>query len=557
MIFSTIFSTEISSFLLVLSCFLLLVNANANPFDDGQIAVLNDDWLNDNVQRNIDISNYVVTESRAIALKSKLQQSSSVELQDYYFVVELLANQPLNASVSLVQFEQKFDDSIASNKIQNKHTFYDALYEREVDGKRLFLFKAPVRVIGPDGEIIERPVLTIKIMYNHALEPLPKVIPQGSRELQSLVFHGSVYMNSPYSTSKQKLKVSLASTKAHQYTKFTDFDTTKNGKTIVYGPVESVDPFSSLPFVVHSVSDFPALTVTNLRRDIWINQWTSTVEVEEWWYVRHDGASLSESKSAPYGFSITDFKKQKMMNQLAKSVVLGIDFSLPEPASGVYFRDDVGNVSTSNFRSGRWVKGGLNVKLGTSKNRPSILQIRPRYPLFGGWIYAWYHGYQVPIDYFGQQDDSNVGSADYHFQLPVLPILHQPQPQPLDYLPINNLTVRFILPEGASKVNFGKSSKNIIKRWTEREYSFFDSVGREVLCFNWNDLVIGNSVIDPFKLDLEYDFPLSSYIRKPLVLCLSFIMVSWSLTLVARKVARNSQWKFLSESELHMKSHQD
>lgn len=60
-------------------------------------------------------------------------------------------------------------------------------------------------------------------------------------------------------------------------------------------------------------------------------------------------------------------------------------FELPASAQDAYFRDEVGNVSTSHFRR--------------EKTR-SVLEIDPRFPLFGGWGTTFYFGYDAALKDF-------------------------------------------------------------------------------------------------------------------------------------------------------------
>lgn len=54
---------------------------------------------------------------------------------------------------------------------------------------------------------------------------------------------------------------------------------------------------------------------------------------------------------------------------------------LPSSARDVYYRDEIGNISTSNLREG---------------DEHVEMEIRPRFPLFGGWKTHYYIGYNVP-----------------------------------------------------------------------------------------------------------------------------------------------------------------
>ncbi len=54
---------------------------------------------------------------------------------------------------------------------------------------------------------------------------------------------------------------------------------------------------------------------------------------------------------------------------------------LPADASDVYYKDLVGNISTSHFRK---------------EKKQSVLEIQPRFPLYGGWKFTWFYGYTIP-----------------------------------------------------------------------------------------------------------------------------------------------------------------
>lgn len=99
-----------------------------------------------------------------------------------------------------------------------------------------------------------------------------------------------------------------------------------------------------------------------------------------------------------------------------------IEINLPPLASDVYYRDYIGNVSSSNFRS--------------SKISQSKLHLEPRYPLLGGWTYSWYHGYNLPLNKW-----VNVGGDKYTVKVPLI--------ESFNSIPIEELIFRVILPEGA------------------------------------------------------------------------------------------------------------
>jgi oligosaccharyltransferase complex subunit alpha (ribophorin I) len=100
---------------------------------------------------------------------------------------------------------------------------------------------------------------------------------------------------------------------------------------------------------------------------------------------------------------------------------------LPALAYDAYFKDIIGNISTSNFRS--------NFKT-------SVLEITPRFPIYGGWRFTWFHGYKVPTNNFLKL---NAINGKY--------VLSFPFESSISNLDIERQKLKFILPEGARYSN--------------------------------------------------------------------------------------------------------
>lgn len=106
------------------------------------------------------------------------------------------------------------------------------------------------------------------------------------------------------------------------------------------------------------------------------------------------------------------------------NVLKDLTFRLPANARDVYYRDDIGNVSTSNFRN------DLD---------SSTLNIRPRYPLFGGWNYTWFHGYNVDLGMFARYSKK---TGQYILKVNFVENVFD--------MAIDKAQVRIVLPEGAT-----------------------------------------------------------------------------------------------------------
>ena len=106
------------------------------------------------------------------------------------------------------------------------------------------------------------------------------------------------------------------------------------------------------------------------------------------------------------------------------NVLKELTFQLPAQARDVYYRDDIGNVSTSHFRNDL---------------ESSLLEITPRFPLFGGWNYTWFHGYNVDLAKF---DRYSKEQNEY--------ILNVNFVENVSDMTIDKAIVRIVLPEGAT-----------------------------------------------------------------------------------------------------------
>lgn len=62
-------------------------------------------------------------------------------------------------------------------------------------------------------------------------------------------------------------------------------------------------------------------------------------------------------------------------------MILILQTVLPASASDVYYRDEIGNISTSHLRI---------------LDDSAEVELRPRFPLFGGWKTHYILGYYVP-----------------------------------------------------------------------------------------------------------------------------------------------------------------
>ena len=176
---------------------------------------------------------------------------------------------------------------------------------------------------------------------------------------------------------------------------------------------------------------------------------------------------------------------------------------LPKDASGISYVDEVGNVSTSQIM---WDRG------------LPILNLQPRYPLFGGWNYTWTHTFHVPLSNYLK---SQGGSAYKLVDLPLASLFQT--------VPVERLQVTIVFPEGASNTAFSVPfTADSVERDTL--YTYLDTAGRPTVTILKGK--VSMSLVDPFEV--TYNLPPYQFAQKPVVLIASFFLVFMIFIILAR-----------------------
>ena len=293
------------------------------------------------------------------------------------------------------------------------------------------------------------PVIEIETVYTHSLIPFPSEIVQSERQL--VQYFGNVYFSSPYLTRTQTTKVKLTATGSiESYTKVKP--TTQTDRTISYGPYDNIPANSNTELKVHYENNSPFLTVTKLERVIEISHWSGMVSVEETIDVLHTGAQLKGP------FSRYEFQREPT-NGI--SSVKSWKTKLPLNARDIYYRDEIGNISTSNLKA---------------SSQYLVADLRPRFPLFGGWKTHYVLGY-----YVSTQDILFNEGNDFVLKIPFIDHI-------FDNFVVEEAVVKVILPEGASNINY-RSAYSVDRLKDQKHYTYLDTIGRTVLVFTKNNLV--------------------------------------------------------------------
>ncbi|KAF5666118.1 oligosaccharyl transferase complex subunit OST4 [Fusarium circinatum] len=352
--------------------------------------------------------------------------------------------------------------------------------------------------------------LGITYYYLKAYTPLPVAVSQDDD--QYLSFNFSVYAPSAYITKKQKTELKAASADVPDYTKLPGSGEVKEfpvkqGTKLTYGPFDEKPAGAVSPANVRFQFTKPVIHVKELDRLIEVSHWGGNIAFEEYYELYHGGANLSDNFDRIKYSQHSLYRQHGVAGVRPSHYLDQLRIPLPGGSVDAYYTDVIGNVTTSTWRT---------------DNRDALLVLKPRYPLFGGWRYPFTIGWNSDASNFLRK------TATGSFVLRI-PFIEGPkQPEGVEYEHIN---VNVLLPEGAENVKFHTNipESSIVSTSVDLTRTYLDTVGRTAVSIKARNLV------DEFRdrqLIISYEAPLSSALRKPLVIFASAMVVfvtTWAL----------------------------
>lgn len=468
-------------FLFTVSLILALTSLNSINADS------NADLVNSKVERTIDLASHLAHINYVITVENK---ATSGSLKSYTFTVE-----PAHAK-NVAFIGARLPAEKGNNDLEKRKLNVASLSQ---DSNRGSLYRIDFK-----GELAAGKSLTfeVELVLSDSLKPYPSEINQG--EKQTVLFRGNHYYYSLYTTKTQTTIVNLASDKTESYSQLKP--TSKSDSSITYGPYENVKPFEQNEMSVHYENNSPFLVVNNLLRTIEVSHW-GNIAVEETIDLYHSGAKLKGP------FSRFDY----MRKQGGSSSVKSLKTLLPATAADVYYRDEIGNISTSNLRT------------PSKKNDFAELELRPRFPLFGGWKTHYTVGYNVPA----YQYLFNKG-ADFALKMKLVDHIYDDQF-------IEEATVKVILPEFSTNIEI-VTPYTVERRPNEMHYTYLDTVGRPVVVFKLKNVV--DNHIQNFQV--KYKFQKMMILQEPL-LVVGFFFILFFLVIVLVRIDFSLTHKSSSE----------
>jgi oligosaccharyltransferase complex subunit alpha (ribophorin I) len=322
--------------------------------------------------------------------------------------------------------------------------------------------------------------LVVHFVFTHRMKPYPAAISQNEKQL--VQYHGNHFVFSPYTVQSQTTNVKLASSTIESKTE--QAPTSVKGDVITYGPYEDIQPFSVSPMKLHFENNKPFVTATSVVKEIEISHW-GNIAIETQVTLQNDGAALKGT------FSRYDYQRNPAS---APAVVSSLKQILAPGASDVYYRDEIGNISTSHL---------------SLTQRGVTLDLIPRFPMFGGWKFGFYMGYNLPVQYYLFNDLYDSGLYMLNTTFGVI----------FDDAVIDELTVKIILPEGARDIE-AHAPFPIDSQSTDVHYTYLDTTGRPVLILKKKNVISDHNKF----FQVTYRFSQLSMLQEPLLLFAAFFM---------------------------------
>ncbi|KAH9918214.1 oligosaccharyl transferase alpha subunit [Epithele typhae] len=361
--------------------------------------------------------------------------------------------------------------------------------------------------------------LVIDTVQSHATYAWPQEARQ--QEEQAMKYHSEVLVISPYKTVVQRTKLRLPTPQVHSYSTpegiafAKESVVTKSGATITYGPFHDIPPSatsgfqekSQKPYTVHYAFEYPVLDITKLERSAEISHWGSNLNIQDNIVFYNAGPRLKGH------FSRLEFQTQAYFGRPKAHTIPSVTLHLPPGIRDAYFYDLVGNVSTSRLRT------APSVPKGSEGGRNSVLELKPRYPIMGGWNYSFTLGWDSPLeDYAGY--DSATGK--YVVSVPIMTVIVGSV--------VDEAEVKIVLPEGATDIEYHLPYPALSENMSTH-ISYLDTIGRPMITLKYAQLTDKHGG----NIYIAYKVPFTAHLRKPVAVATAFLGV-FALGLISKRV---------------------
>lgn len=297
-------------------------------------------------------------------------------------------------------------------------------------------------------------------------------------ENQFLLYNDSYYWTTPYKTAKQKSIFVFPNYSIKLFRELRPYQIA--GNRLLCGTYEDVDAFSSHPAIFYFMHNIPLIFSPKIVREVKVSHWGS-VAIEDLVQIQNEAAATTGGFLDPNDMKTTNLRLSGILIETLDNLI------------SVYYRDAIGNVSTSHF------------------DQDGSLYINFRYSLNGGWRTSFCLGYTYLARQF-----LFVSATHKNLYTLRVPIGAQ---YGFDIF-LEEQVVKVVLPRGATNVNFTLPFEMRVETFTY--YSYLDFIGRTMFVFHRNHL---SSIDFSEHIEITYDFSPINLLFKPLFLGGSIFLV--------------------------------
>ncbi|CEM02738.1 unnamed protein product [Vitrella brassicaformis CCMP3155] len=335
--------------------------------------------------------------------------------------------------------------------------------------------------------------IQVTMFLGNALVPLPRKI--NIDDEHEVVYSDLLYFFTPYRVKEQWLKIKTATKDIRSYKpKLKNSSSDVSKRTVSYGPfTKETPPYytgeGDKQFVsVHCSMPKPLPILRRVVRDIEVSHWGNVFFHESFQLYNAAAGLKGEFSRIPF-----------MTRRYPPHAIEKLTARIPYPLQGLHYYDHIGNISTST--------------VAISKNRTYVrLDLRPRYPILGGWNADWQLQYNVP-------------SASVLFVNKTRPsqhVLNIPFSHPIKEVYAEEVITRIALPAGSHDIQI-RFPREVQKQWKEVKWGWFDVFqGRPVYAFTSDRYYFTQTLQD--RLEVTYEYGGFATYEKPLVIILFFFI---------------------------------
>ena len=433
------------SFLLILICLEFILISGS------------EDFIIEEVRRNINLQNSIITIQNEIKLKKNLIEDT------FRYVV------PKNNTKSLIRITA---ETVNKRKLEIQKISDDQDY----DYYDIILREAEKFIIKED--YFEKLLFKPKNIY--------------IKEDQLELFIDTINLVSPYTVKSTSTIVILPSERT-KLIKYTKVNSNLSGEKLIYALAEELPPFSSKKLYIHYLNNKPLMVFNYAIKTFQISHWGNIAVTEEY-QIENIGAKLiGEFGRIDYDGGING----------GKNALLKMDAKLPLRSWGLWYRDEIGNVSTSNARR--------------DMNDVS-LELYPRFPILGGWKSNYDIGYNLPTKFHVKTNNRGNYMVNLTFGMPFKSMLAR------------NYTVKIILPESADNIKVNLPIDTNYQVDYDKEYGCLDLFGRKSIIIRLNNMYeVYNT-----NIFITYDYKWTMLFVKPIILIAYFLILFTVLIIYSR-----------------------